>query len=378
MTQYQRVLIRAPARTFFYINLALALRRAFMRTGADCLTQVADLNEGAENALLQGYAPDLVFSINCPHPNQTAPAFRHVLWLQDNIFNGRDLRHTRFESKEDDLVYVVSQRLKNLVFPDNPDVGILHFATQPLEHGDEKAEIKTDFSLVGYIPSASLLSNQYSIGNGRQFSGQDYFNFLSAALGDEIDYPLELLDDIVEVFFNTLGSTTKELPPEALSIFKEEYIRAFNRFRLAETILQNGHSLHLYGPDTWKGWPHLTNHYQRELPGFRDLVRTFRTSAFNLHNGGMIIHPRVFDCMGAYGGPIFANRNIVTGEEMKDFIPGTHYIEYSLSNLKEVTNYYLFNPETEKIKKNAYDLIQEKHTWNHRVAQILNDLEKVS
>ncbi len=349
-----------------------------MRTGADCLIQVADLNEGAEGALLQGYAPDLVFSINCPRPVQRTSTFRHVLWLQDNIFNGRDLRHTRFESEQDDLVYVVCQRLKNLVFPDNPNVGILHFATQPLECGNEKPEIKTDFSLIGYIPSVNLLTNQYSLGNGRQFTGRDYFNFLSSALGDEIDYPLELLDDIVEVFFNTLGSTTKGLPTEALGIFKEEYIRAFNRFRLADTILHNGHSLRLYGPDTWKGWPHLEANYQRELPGFNDLTRAFKTSAFNLHNGGMIIHPRVFDCMGAGGGPIFANRNTITGEEANEFIPGTHYIEYSLSNLKEVTNHYLSSPEADAIQKNAYDLVREKHTWDHRVAQILNDLEELS
>ncbi len=91
-----------------------------MRTGADCLIQVADLNEGAERALLQGYAPDLVFSINCLRPAQTIPAFRHVLWIQDNIFNGRDLRYTRLESEADDLVYVMAHRLKNSFCPPSP------------------------------------------------------------------------------------------------------------------------------------------------------------------------------------------------------------------------------------------------------------------
>lgn len=375
MTQYQRVLIRAPARTFFYINLALALRRAFMRTGADCLIQVADLNEGAESALLQGYAPDLVFSINCPRPTQTTPAFRHVLWLQDNIFNGRDLRHTRFESKGDDLVYAVAHRLKNAVFPDNPQVGILHFAAEPVAPEAVPRDIQSDFSLIAYIPPAELLSRRFSLGNGRQFSGQDYFNFLETALGEELDHPLELLDAIVEVFFNTQDATTQGMDPQNLSIFKEEYIRAFNRYRIAAKIVHCSYSLRLFGPDSWRSWPDLAPSYHRELPVFQDTVQVFQTSAFNLHNGGMITHPRVFDCMGACGGPVFANRNSVVGEEKDEFLPGEHYIEYSLGTLKEVTDHYLGSPEAERIRHNAYTLIREKHTWDHRVQQIFRDLE---
>jgi hypothetical protein len=374
LSPYQRILIRAPARTFFYINQALALRRAFMRTGADCLIQVADLNEGAERALLQGYAPDLVFSINCLRPAQTIPAFRHVLWIQDNIFNGRDLRYTRLESEADDLVYVMAHRLKNSLFPNNPQIKVLGFAAEPVAPEIPPLNIQTDFSLIAYIPSVDLLSRCFSLGNGHQFSGQDYFNFLETALGDELDYPLELLDAIVEVFFNTQGATTTDIDPQNLNIFKEEYIRAFNRYRIAAKIVHNGYTLRIFGPESWRSWPDLASSYYRELPVFQDTVRAFQSSAFNLHNGGIITHPRVFDCMGAGGGPIFANRNSVAGEEKEQFLPGEHYIEYSLGNLKEVTDYYRQSPDTEKIRHNAYDLIREKHTWNHRVQQIYQDL----
>jgi hypothetical protein len=374
----ERFLLQIPVASFTYINQAFALRRALMRQQIDCHIQVQGLSADAERALLCNYRPQVVLAINGQR-SEVSQAFsniRYLHWIQDNNFNGQDLRQAYREAGSGDIYYLVDGRqMQVMQFSPECQTGRLRFAAEPEAADMPRPPERSRFSLVGYIPPATLLNASFTLAPGNTFTGMDYFEFLESVLQDSLDFPLELIDQITEAFFNTRNATTQGVEHSKLTLFKEEYIRASNRYRMVKKILSLGYDCRLYGPIEWRSWAELASSYRGEAPTIDQTREIFQTSAINLHNGGIINHPRVFDCMGAHGGLVLANRFGQTDAE-SEFEPGIHYVEADLSDMEEVTRHYLENREAaRKISDAAYELICARHTWDHRVAEILADLD---
>jgi spore maturation protein CgeB len=63
-------------------------------------------------------------------------------------------------------------------------------------------------------------------------------------------------------------------------------------------------------------------------------------------------------------------------DDDNEFEPGVHFIEADLGELAEVTQRYLADPSALiAIREEAYRLICARHTWDHRVTEILADLQ---
>lgn len=375
----RRFLLQIPNASFVYINMAFALRRAFNRQGIDCHIQPQGLTPDAERALLCTYEPDVILAIN-GHKTEVCAEFkdiRYIRWIHDNQFNGADLRQAFRDEPGSDIFYFVSARQAQ-VFQVGGDhlIGKLQFGAEPVAPDAVRAPLRSAFSLVGYIPPATLLNTSFTLSKQQTFSGTDYFDYLNTVLQDSVEFPLELIDQLVEHFFNLRNASTRGLDPRSLTLFKEEYIRSSCRYRLVKKVLTLGYDCRLFGPAEWETWTELAHCYCGEAPTVQQTRAIYQSSALNLHNGGIINHPRVFDCMAAHGGPIVANRCSVVDED-NEFEPGVHYIEADLGELGEVLPRYLNDSAAlARISNEAYRLISARHTWDHRVTEILEDLQQ--
>jgi spore maturation protein CgeB len=89
------------------------------------------------------------------------------------------------------------------------------------------------------------------------------------------------------------------------------------------------------------------------------------------------MHPRFFECLGA-GGFLMANRCGDDSNISSLFESGVHYIDYDVDNLEDLARQYLDDEEgRRRIATAAVDVVLNFHTWDHRVAQIINDLKQL-
>lgn len=368
-----RVLILIPSPYFYYFNLGMSLRQAFSAEGVDSLVLVDRIDDNAMLALLSTYRPDVVFSINSfkrPVMEQF-PEMLHIRWIQDNQF-GADFRKETADP-DSDFCYTATQRcMADLHVRAKRKTGILRFGANPTDQG-MPAEIGSVFSLIAYIPSAKIFDFSFEVGPDRKFTGWDFFDYFSALQQNCLDTQPELSDQITEVFLSQYGTTSKNVPEQLLVLFREDYVRAINRCRFMQKVLSLGFGCSIYGMSEWESWPQFAPHYRGPIITLDANYQVFRDTMLNLHNGGTMSHPRVFECMASLGGPIFANRTYFESE--LDFEPGVHYVEYDLSDFEAQARELLENHERrERMSRAAFDLVCSRHTWGHRVRQILADI----
>ena len=369
-----RILLMCPNMYLFYINQGLALREAFEKVGVHCMMVSNEMDETSFKALLSGYAPDVVISINSPKrpAMEEFKNVRHIRWYQDNHFEGVDYSNEA-EQPASDICYFVVNRLRNVISTQgNQITSVLRFAAKPVD-APYSEPAGTDFSLIGFIPTALFLNTWFGLGDERRFSGQQYFEFLDYVKRDSLEYPLEVVDEIVEGFLNIHGTTTARVDPKMPELLGNQYMRGYNRYRVARLVLSLGKGCHIYGPDEWKSWPEFAPYHRGLLPSTADNMQVYRETRVNLHNGGTVSHPRVFECMAAHGGPLMLNRTLM--EHDLGLEAGVHYLEFDLSDFEPQARELLANPALRKgISEAAYSYIQAHHTWDHRVQQILEDL----
>lgn len=371
--QSARVLLLIPSAYLFYLNQGLALRQAFLNQGVDCMLLTDGMNEESMLALLSGYQPQAVISINSSkYPvMEQFPGMLHIRWVQDNQFGNTDFRKESQQSLSD-ICYFATTRLQNtLPLQGKTLTGILRFASTPSQT-DYSADTTSIFSLIGYIPPTSLLNAAFEVNPFKKFSGWDYLSFLEAVQQNSLDTSLEILDQIVETFLNIQGTRSQNVSEEVLKLFREEYMRAANRSRLVKKVLSLGHGCRIYGTPEWTTWPEFSPYFQGPLSTLQQNCEVFRSTALNLHNGGTVSHPRVFDCMAALGGPLMVNRTPVETE--LGFEPGVHYVEYDLSDFDVIARDLIQSPDKRQaISQAAYAHICQHHTWDHRARQIIAD-----
>lgn len=373
----KRLIIQIPLPTFLYINMAFSLRAALMRRGIEVHIQLAGLSADAERALLSAFRPDVIFSINDSRSEvcREHPDIRFITWVQDNQFVGEDMSNRFADAETDDIVYFAGGRQASVFnVGSRYQIGSLYFAAEPVPETLPESPLLSETSMIGFQPTIEILNAVFMLPNGRHFHRRDYFQFLHLLQEDSVDFPLEMLDQIVDTFLGMYGCSAGDIdPPEALHIYKEELIRASNRLRLVQHVLQQGFSCRIFGPGTWAEWPEVSAHYCGEAPTIEDARAIYRSTAFNLHNGG-ITHPRVYDCLAARGGLLLTNRSM-HGDAFNEFEPGVHYIEGNLSEMAQLMRHYQENREAAtRIREEAYRLVCAHHTWDHRAAEILADL----
>ncbi|WP_199052018.1 glycosyltransferase [Aquitalea sp. ASV15] len=372
----QRILILIPSAYLFYINQGLALREAFVQAGVDSLLLVDGMGDDSLRATLASFSPQAVMSINHARPAvlDRFPNIRHLRWIQDNQFGQEDYRQQAAHSQSD-ICYFATTRLKNVIpLQGRHYTGTLRFAAKPAGQPVTE-EPAAAFSLVGYIPAATLLDACFQISTEQRFTGWDYLDYLDRTQQHSLDTALEALDDLVETFLQQQGTRSSCLPPEALRLLREEYFRAFNRLRLTRQVLSLGQGCRIYGTPEWLSWAEFQPFFHGPLVTRQENDAVFRSTAINLHNGGTLSHPRVFECMAAWGGPLMANHT--PAEPELGFEPDVHFVEFDLASFNHGAIPLLEDPSRRRaMSAAAHQLISQRHTWVHRVQQIMKDLQQ--
>lgn len=368
-----RILLLIPSAYLFYLNQGLALRQALLNQGVDCMLLTDGMNEESMLALLSGYQPQVVISVNAGRPAvlDRFPGMLHVRWVQDNQFGNADHRQEQ-EQPASDICYFATTRLLNtLPMRGKVLTGTLRFASTPVDGGYAEPA-GSMFSLIGYIPPTSLLNAVFEVNPFKKFSGWDYLAFLEMVQQNSLDTSLELVDQIVETFLNVQGTRSQNVSGDVLKLFREEYIRASNRSRMVKKVLLLGHGCRIYGTPDWSTWPEFAPYFLGPLATPQQSREVFRTTALNLHNGGTVSHPRVFDCMASLGGPLMVNRTPT--EDELGFEAGVHYVEYDLSDFEDVARELIDNaPRRREISVAAHSHLSQHHSWDHRARQIIAD-----
>lgn len=152
------------------------------------------------------------------------------------------------------------------------------------------------------------------------------------------------------------------------------WISGVERIDLLEAVAQR-YSLDLFTHYKDLHMPNLHNHgtvnYYREMP------RVFKQSKINLNisRRGMksAVPLRCFDIMGAGG---FLLSNFQAGF-LDLFVPGEDFIYYeNKEDMLQKIGYYLkHDKERNEIAKNGHDKIASKHTYRHRVREMLDSLK---
>lgn len=148
---------------------------------------------------------------------------------------------------------------------------------------------------------------------------------------------------------------------------------AIERTTILEAV-SNEHQLKLYTPDPTPQFPNIDNRgpvdYCNEMPYvFKNSKINLNISLKSIYSG---IPLRAFDIMGCKGFLISDFQADFGGL----FIPDEDYVFYTTpEDLYGKIGYYLEHEEKrEQIARNGYEKVKAEHTYDHRVAQILQML----
>ncbi len=139
-------------------------------------------------------------------------------------------------------------------------------------------------------------------------------------------------------------------------------------------------SLELYGPG-WEEHEQFSPYFKGVLNTADELGAAFRRSRINLANNthGLGLHSRTLDCMAA-GGFIFTHQSPNDnrpGGMLTAFEPGVHYGAFTPDTFGDESRRWLRDgPRRRRAGARAAAVVREKHRWEHRAQQIVNDLAR--
>ena len=330
---------------------------------------------------------DVVMEVNRSRPSGLPQATRHIAWVQDYLkdsapyYEGED-GCPRFDAdaRDGDLIYT---------FGDPYAMGIeenwRHWAGSLVDAADPSLLDRPprardlDFSICGYIPTPY----------------------------DEFGVPDELTKAMVkrvaneaEKLFSPLSGTMHA--PKFLATVKErfaddpmweankivfgriarEYARLRDRETAAHLVLAMSKNVEFRGSN-WDRHPAFRACCKENTSDFDLIFDLYQRTRINVHTNvfGFGMHSRVLEAM-AVGGFVMANKSRWVGKagmmtEPGAFEPDVHFGEYDVDTFCGRAHYWLENESARTIASAAArKVVRGSHTWDHRAAQILRDLNQ--
>lgn len=380
----RRVALFAPGD--HYVNMLWGLKRAFEKAGIACVIGWPLLNPVAMKSFIDQFSPDLIIEINrTRHQAKVIPAgVKHVAWVQDGTlafdqditdFGGSD--RTYFMAQPEAVGYP-----SGLMTRDSHYGFLLPAADPAVYHPLAEPAYRYDFSFAGFIPAPQKLSVGMTVlqrrGQSWELDPEALEKLLRAAgvfqwsVGD-CAYPM-----IHQRLSEHLGLAPAELVISDAAFPKiTALMRLMDRKDLLDQALDVSDSLLINGPDTWLQWPRFAPHHKGMLYDARALADSYRSSRIVLHNGVSALHPRTFECL-ACGSALLINRCYTDdkpGSIHNYLTAGEHYIEYTLPEARETLREALADPvRLKRICAATQAQVLAKHTWDHRVRQLLAEL----
>lgn len=243
-----------------------------------------------------------------------------------------------------------------------------------LEGGDSSIY---DISFVG-----SLYIEKYDYFSKIEPHLSDYAKgYLDALISAQLkiqgyNFVQELLAPVIEELYQACPVDPEPDGMESREYFYEQYvvnrrITAIERIDLLEACAQY-RPLDLFTKAKELTMPNIRNH--GEVDYYKEMPLVFKQSRINLNislrgiKSGIPL--RAYDIMGA-GGFLLSN---FQADFLDDFVPGEDLVYYeSKEDLLQKVVYYLDHEEERKaIAKNGHDKVAARHTYRHRVREMLD------
>jgi hypothetical protein len=424
----EKIALFAPNRSALYVSGLLGLRRQFARRGIDCHVGWTYFDPDQMAQFCDLFRPDAVLEIDRTRNNAAIPDdVVSIAWIQD----WRSMSEDKIGNSSDrfggsDLYYFCAK-------PETLGIdvkGLKHWsyllqATDPDLYFSEGLPEESDFSLIGYIPAKMHLEqidhplgvqllgpptntsdfgtirqlldafrahgltwNKYDAAEARRIANRhvcSFFDSRAAVIGDvsggcaeELQH--ELLPLVSASLFDRGGRCL--VPDITMYNVENEVMRAIGRSSVVNAVLKVSQSVRLYGIGMWQTYPEYEPYYKGAAPTETMVRRIYGTTRINLHNAMTQMHARVLDCM-ATGSAIMVNKMLHNDASQPDclkahFEADLHYFEYDEDDLDERARAVLdADDKRRKAGRLAAEAVRAKHTWSHRVDQILSDVTQL-
>lgn len=330
---------------------------------------------------------DIVFDLNRARPGWLPENIIHIAWVQD--FRPGTIPLYGERKRSNDLTYVLAD--PDALGLSRPKIdGVLLTGINPKRLAEPK-KLKTtiDISMCGYIPEPLELAEF----PGYRWPGQDSFGVYCHKEMERMYVPLtgHLKGND---FFEPLAKAFREKLSEAYgpNVVQEEWEkvvrslgywiidqpRRLDRIKLAQLSLSVTQNC-LFMGNNWKKYPEFTKFSAAHTKNEGFLLKTYASSKINLHTNshGFGLHSRVLEAMAA-GGFIMTHSvadPTRVGRMCEYFEPGKHFGEFTPGDFIEWARFWLENDALrERAINESKKVIEGKHLWKHRAAQVLNDL----
>lgn len=407
----------APNRSSLYINGLLGLKKEFTKRGITTHVGWGYFDELPMAQFCDVFRPDVILEIDRTRNN--APGMPKdiisIAWLQDWLSVGE---HKTASSSArmggSDLYYfVATPESIGIDCTKLPHWSFLLQATDPDIYFPEKTPFESDFSLVGYVPERDFI-DKLDMKLNIRIPGSDVTNFgtirdLVNALKTEgvtwntydatkaqrlinrhVYSFLRKPKNLFAAAFHLIRPINVPEPPsdhcvipnDLKYMIENQIMRAIARSSVAADLLEVSSSLRLFGVGMWQSYPSFAQYYRGFAKTETEVRKIYQSTRINLHNAMTQMHARALDCM-ATGSVIMVNKMLRNEMSEPDclkahFEPGIHYFEYEEGQLVEPARELLANKELRRaVGENAALAVRARHTWSHRVDQILSDLKQL-
>lgn len=359
------------------------LKEGFEALGAEVHVGWPLLDARMLTAFVASFQPDLLFEIN--RTRDQIGGFDgkvlHAAWFEAGRYETASIAAGLGGS--DWLYFMLPPELMGLDLASVHDWSYLWPGVDPRVFNPDGTARRWDLSLVGHLypplPAALLDAEMVAGGIGAGPFGAFVAMVdrlpLSALPLTPVEARARLADHCA---LQGVLLDPGQLDAHAMFLFEELLLRLRSRRIVADEMLAASADTRFFGNAGWALWPEYARHYGGEILTPQELAGVYRSSALNVHVTPWPYHFRTFDGMGC-GAVMMINR---TGRHAvgpvfeRDFTPGEHYIEYDDGDFVEVAQRMLRDGDARtRIGAAAARRVAAAHTWRHRAAQILRDLE---
>lgn len=382
MAKNQRIAIFFPRCNFFYISLYFSFKRSFEKHGCEVGGWPLLLDEPGMAAFLSAYKPDIILEMN--RSRNQAPwlpeSVIHIAWIVDL----GSLTINDYQAS--DIIYFFNKRW--LAIHNHHGSSLVKWLPpgyEPRDYRFARGVEDSNFSFAGHIPAPwtrEELSREIQVGAQQTVTFRDFADKCSQAWANPL---VPITPDQPCIAHSTLSSYCLD---DWLARADHKLVydincrlgRLFGRRKLIDLGLSVSTSFELYGSPNWRLWPQYQHHYKGELYTPEELASLYQRTRINLHEG-VSLHMRLFDCMAAGGFMLYLTQqgfDFSHNPIHQFFESGTHYIATDAADFRACAHHFLDNSEARRtIATQAAELVHNEHTWEHRVSDILSDIQLI-
>jgi hypothetical protein len=361
----------------FYAYVLAGFAQAFNACGYPCAWRNQRVDLEAMSGLLPGFDVAACVEINrtlpagTPWPDGTA----HLAWIRDHRFDGIDL--TRDLGASHHHYFLANPSIYGIEPGAMRRWSILLPGARDDVRAAEGIEAHRDFCFAGFLPAPLDADSPVAfMPDGRPVTLQKVLEHLPSDTLRLSRFRLATIRSDLDAVCRRIGCSPIT-DQKVLNVFDNLLPRTIERKTMLESIITLGGTLDIYGQQNWLLWPQFAPYHRGFIQNTIELNAIFQSANINLHNSNHSMHSRVIDCLAA-GGFLLINETLDDWGPAgirKYLEPERHYGSYPIDNIAEVAKRYLSDQKTRAlIAAEGRHEILRSHTWRHRAAQVLHDL----